>query len=165
MRLYDLLLVDLNVNGDLDVVMSGDGSPKIVGWLALWERAYMPLILKDYVNYYVGPWESEPNDSAAQANGPLVSGQDYYGQTDDADDYYSAYLRSSGHISVGLTTPLTVGLQLSLLYGSPASPVEWDDSAPYSLAYEGAAGRYYVLVHAESTVTTTALYTLRVTYP
>jgi hypothetical protein len=163
--LYDLLLVDLYVNGDLDVIVSGDGSPKIVGWLALWERVYLPLILKDYVDYYVGPWESEPNDSAAQADGPLVSGQDYYGQTDDADDYYSLYVRSSGTISAGLTTPLTQGLQLSLLYGSPASPVEWDNSAPYSLAYEGAAGWYHVLVHAESTVSATAPYTLRVTYP
>jgi hypothetical protein len=163
--LYDLLLADLTKQGDLDVIVCGQGSSTIDAWLSLWKRICLPLILKDYVDYYVGPWESEPNDSAAQANGPLVSGQDYYGQTDDTDDYYSAYRRGSGTISVGLTTPLTQGLQLSLLYGSPASQVRWDNSAPYSLEYEGAAGWYHVLVHAESTVTTTVPYTLRVTYP
>jgi hypothetical protein len=163
--LYDLLLADLTKQGDLDVIVSGQGSSTIAAWLSLWEHIYLPLVTKNHVTYFAGPWEVEPNDSPSEANGPLIAGQDYYGQTDDAEDHYSLYLRSSGQISVSLTTAITQGLQLSLLYGSPANQVEWDNSAPYSLEYGGTAGWYYVRVYADGTVTATVPYTLQVTHP
>jgi hypothetical protein len=161
----DVLVADIDKNGDLDTVVAGVGSPKIVSWLALWERAYLPIVSRNYVTYFAGPWEVEPNDSPSEANGALLSGQDYYGYLDDADDYYNIYVGSAGHIAVDLTAPITQGLELSLLYGLPASQVGWDGDAPYSLGYDGTAGGYYVRVYAEGTVTATTPYTLRVTHP
>jgi hypothetical protein len=46
---YDLLLADLNKNGDLDTIVSGEAAlerGKIVTWVALWQRVYLPVILK-----------------------------------------------------------------------------------------------------------------------
>ena len=44
-----MLLADLNKDGDLDTVVSGKTAPergKIVTWVALWQRVYLPIILK-----------------------------------------------------------------------------------------------------------------------
>jgi hypothetical protein len=165
MGTYDLLLVDLNKNADLDAVVAGQGSPEILALLAQWQRAFLPVITRDAVSFFSGPWEGEPNDSIAQANGALNSGQDYYGYVDDADDYFSVYLRSAGHLDVGLTGSITQGVRLSLWYGSPTSEVARDGFAPYSIGYDGAAGWYYVRVYHADPPTTTVTYTLQVTYP
>jgi len=54
---------------------------------------YLPVILKNYTPPFYGPWEIEPNDDAkTQANGPIISGQIYYGkfpnQSDEKDYFY-----------------------------------------------------------------------------
>jgi hypothetical protein len=51
----DVLVADIDKNGDLDTVAAGIGTPKIVTWLALWERAYLPLVLKSYADGVGGP--------------------------------------------------------------------------------------------------------------
>lgn len=46
---YDLLLADLNGDGDMDTVVSGQkasGGGEITTWLALWQRLYLPLIVR-----------------------------------------------------------------------------------------------------------------------
>jgi len=46
---YDLLLADLNKNGDLDTLVSGKTASergKIVTWVALWQRVYLPVVLR-----------------------------------------------------------------------------------------------------------------------
>ena len=55
----------------------------------------LPLVLQGYMPYFEGPWEREDNDRASQANGPLRSGQDYYGYPDDAFDYFYLSLASA----------------------------------------------------------------------
>jgi hypothetical protein len=165
MGAHDLLLADLNKNADLDTVVSGEGTPKVLALLAQWQRIYLPAAFRQAVPYFAGPGEREPNDSIAQANGALVSGQDYYGYPDDAEDFYGIYLRRAGRVDVALSSTVTAGLELSLWHGAPAGLVGWDGNTPYNLSYDGTAGWYYVRVYHAHPVTTTAPYTLRVTYP
>jgi len=70
-------------------------------------RVYLPLTLHNYINFFEGPWEVEPNDDArTQANGPIVSGRIYYGtflnNTDERDYFY-----------FDLTAPHTVEIWLT----------------------------------------------------
>lgn len=46
---YDLLLADLNQDGDMDTVVAGQtisGGGEIATWLALWQRLYLPIIIR-----------------------------------------------------------------------------------------------------------------------
>lgn len=67
---------------------------------------YLPATLRNYVDYFEGPWEAEPNDSAAQANGPIISGQTYNGtmsSSNDANDYFSFSLSKPANVILDLT--------------------------------------------------------------
>jgi hypothetical protein len=126
--------------------------------------AYLPLTLRDYVAYFEGPWEQEPNNSYLQANGPLRSGRDYYGYPDEKD-YFSIYLRSGGTITIDLTNHTGQGVQLQLFYQSTNNRVDSDLNAPYHITYTGPAGWYYIYIYTAGGYNTTTPYTLRVTYP
>ncbi len=70
--------------------------------------AYMPTIMQNYVTYFAGAEEVEPNNilSISQANGPLQSGKQYRGGFPTADDQYDVYyvfLADKGNIQVELT--------------------------------------------------------------
>ncbi|MBC7250254.1 MAG: hypothetical protein H5T62_08210, partial [Anaerolineae bacterium] len=140
------------------------------GWAALslsWERAdvFLPLVLRDYIRYFEGPWEMEPNNSYLEANGPLRSGQDYYGYPSDEKDYFSIYLRTGGRILIDLTNHTGTGVQLQLFYQSPGNRVGYDLDAPYHIEYTGSEGWYYIYVYTAGNYNTTTPYTLRATYP
>ena len=127
---------------------------------------YLPVVLREHVSYYAGPWEREDNDTYQQANGALYSGQDYQGYPDDTRDYFSIYLRTGGDITVDLTDHTGSGTQLQLFYQSVDNRVASDLSAPYHIEYPGgSAGWYYVYIYAPSGHNSTTPYTLRVTYP
>ncbi len=130
-------------------------------------RIYLPYALKDYVPYFEGPWEKEPNNTYLTANGPLRSGRDYNGYPDDEKDYFSVYLRSSGHIVIDLSNHNGLEVQLQLFYQNTANPpVANQMSAPYHIDYTGAAaGWYFIYIHSAGNYNTTTPYTLRVTYP
>jgi hypothetical protein len=127
-------------------------------------HVYLPLTLRDYVSLFKGPWEQEDNDNYLQANGPLRSGQDYYGYPDDQKDYFSIYLPASGTLAASVDGHTGQGVQLFLFYQSPANEVGWDYEAPYDISYTGPAGWYYVYIYTESGFNATTSYTLRVTY-
>jgi hypothetical protein len=156
---------DVDGDGDKDVIAGSTGDD-----IAWWENAgggavYVPLVLGDYVPYFKGPWEQEDNDSHTQANGPLISGSNYYGYPDDGKDYFSVQMPTNGTITVNLDNHTGQGVQLFLFYQSPANEVGWDYQAPYDLSYTGPAGWYYVYIYTESGFNATTPYTLRVTYP
>jgi len=111
-------------------------------------------------------WEAEPNDSLAQANGPLQSGTDYYGYPDDEWDYFSIYVDAAGQIIVDLTNHTGGGVQL-LLYDQDGvllvrdyDPSDYD----YHVEYTGGAGWYSVCIYTEDHNSDTP-YTLRATFP
>ena len=126
---------------------------------------FIPFTLRDYISYFEGPWEVEPNNSAQEANGPLRSGRDYYGYPNDAKDYFSIYLRAGGQIIIDLTNHTGSGVQLQLFYQTAGNIVAYDWNPPYHIDYTGSPGRYYIYIYTESGHNTTTPYTLRVTYP
>ena len=126
---------------------------------------YLPLVLRDYMAYFEGPWEEEDNDSYAEANGPLRSDRDYYGYPDDAKDYFSIYLRTGGDITIDLTGHNGQGVQLQLFYQSVDNRVDYDlDPPSYHIEYTGLAGWYYIYIYTASGYNNTTSYTLRVVY-
>jgi len=34
---------------------------------------YLPVVFKNYINYFEGPWEVEDNDTYLESNGPICS--------------------------------------------------------------------------------------------
>jgi hypothetical protein len=126
-------------------------------------RLYLPVLFKNYLHYFDGSCEIEPNNTYTQANGPLRSGLNYCGYPDDAKDYFSVYLGSGGTITVDLTNDVAVG-QLQLFYQSTANRVAIDLAARH-IAYTGAAGWYYIYIATTAGFSSVTPYTLRVTYP
>ena len=142
------------------------------GWAALslsWEnvtrKVHLPLALRDYIAYFEGPWEQEPNNSYLEANGPLRSGQDYYGYPNDEKDYFSIYLRTAGTITIDLTDHTGTGVQVQLFYQTVGNRVAGDMDAPYHVEYTGPAGWYYIYIYTAGGYNSTTPYTLRATFP
>jgi hypothetical protein len=130
-------------------------------------RVYLSLALRDYVSYFEGPWEQEPNNTYLTANGPLRSGRDYNGYPNDEKDYFSVYLRTSGHIVIDLSNHNGTEVQLQLFYQNTANPpVASQISPPYHIDYTAsAAGWYFIYIHSAGNYNSSTPYTLRVTYP
>ena len=133
---------------------------------------FLPLILKNSVQYFEGPWEVEDNDSASQANGPLRSSKDYYGHHDDASDYFFFHHSGGGLITIHMDTA-AADAQLLLYYQSTTSLMGHRGGPPYyitcpSVTYPtcGATGTYYIRIFTgEGSINPDVSYTLRVTYP
>lgn len=114
-------------------------------------------------------WELEPNESAAEANGPLASTPGYYGYPDTIQDYYYFDVQSAGQIRLEIANHSAQGGQLVLWYQSTALPENRKATcaaAPgCTLTYDGPAGRYYVQVYTVAGFSRNAPYTLRAVYP
>jgi len=117
--------------------------------------------------YIEGPWEQEPNNTYQQANGPLLSGIDYYGYPNDQKDFFIINSSIGGQIVIDLTNHTGQGVQLQLFYqtttGTPVVHSVWQ--APYHIQYTGLPGKYYIYIYTESNYNSSNPYTLRVTYP
>ena len=130
-------------------------------------RLYLPLALRNYIQYFPGPFDIGPNNSAAQATGPLQSGVDYHGYPDDAKEYFSFYLLANGNITVDLTNPTGQGTELALYYQADLQHnITFAFQPPFHIALTNRpSGWYYVEVFTGSGLNMTTPYTLRVTYP
>ena len=129
-------------------------------------RVYLPIVLKDFVNYYTSEWETEPNNTYLQPNGPLESGRVYRGVHNDEKDYYSVRLPVSGTLNVDMASP-NGGTQIQLFYqiADADHRVGYDLVPPYHIGYTGSPGWYYVYVNTNPAFVGTEAYTLTVTYP
>ena len=145
--------------------------PEVVGLdLILIPRryhVYLPLVLRDYVRYFDGPWEIEPNNSWQEANGPLISGRDYYGYPNDARDYFSIYTRQAGEITVNLTGHTGQGVQLQLFYQGIDNRVGYQivSGGQATIGHIGPAGWYYAYIYTAGGYNNDTPYTLQITYP
>lgn len=139
-------------------------------------KVYLPLVTR--IPCIFDPWECEPNNSAAQANGPLRSGRQYYGYHNDSDDIFSIDVRTAGQITVDLTnhvepacTPGRDCVQLLLYYESLDTLVDFDAEPPYHIPRDpvdpyGSAGWYYIRIFTpEELQSSTTSYTLQATFP
>jgi hypothetical protein len=128
-------------------------------------KIYLPLVMRDYTVFFEGPWEMEPNNTSLQANGPLRSGRDYYGNPNDEKDYFSINLKTGGQIIINLSNHTGQDVQLQLFYQNTSNLMKYDYDAPYSIDYTGEAGWYYIYIHAAGNYNSSTAYTLQVTYP
>ncbi len=134
-------------------------------------RSFAPLAL--FVPQPVcfpGPNESEPNNSAASANGPLCPGVVFRGLSNDLWDMYHLDTTRAGDITVALTGHFGDGMQLSLYTGTVGgSPYQQDteDGDGLQVALRGAPpGRYYVVVYtAKPSPAETRHYSLHISFP
>lgn len=122
------------------------------------------------------PAISEPNNSLAEAIGPLCSGQTYQTVPEDANDWFYFDMSLAGSVMVTMTNNNAFGVQLRLhdttgniLGYTNTPPVFYITCANYinpncSPGTPFPPGRYYIGIYASGNYTTTP-YSLTVTYP
>ena len=125
---------------------------------------YLPLALKNQASYFEGPWEVEPNNAYAQANGPLRTGRNYYGHPNDAWDYFTICPRAPGNATIDLTNHTGQGVQLQLR-DQAQKLLAYVYRPPYHIDYAVSAGCYSIGIYTASGYSSATPYTLRVTYP
>ncbi len=111
--------------------------------------------------------EVEPNNSGAEANGPLRSGVSVSGYANDVSDYYRLTVTATGTLTAALTNPQGQGTQLQL-YREPVSTntlVQSDGVPPYTLSAGVTPGVYFVRVYTAGGYTSAVPYSLQVTFP
>ena len=109
-------------------------------------------------------WEAEPNNSLAQANGPLQSGVGYYGYPNDAWDYFNVYVSTIGRITVDLMNHTGEGVQL-LLYDQDGVLLDRAWQPPYHVESDVYWGWYSIRIYTESGYNSDTPYTLRAVFP
>ena len=136
------------------------------GILIALEKLHLPFVVNNFVSYFEGPFEQEPNNTADQANGLLRSGRVYQGYPNDANDYFAFKTTSTGIITVDLTNHTGAGVQV-LLYGQDQSQgyVAIDQTPPHHFDYSGPPGLYRLRIYTELGYNTTSPYSLTVTFP
>ncbi|MFN8597839.1 MAG: VCBS repeat-containing protein [Anaerolineae bacterium] len=141
----------------------------VTGTFRIWAyNVNLPLIVNNFVQLFDSPTEIEPNNTPAQANGPLISGRAYNGLHNDDKDYFSFYASAPGQATMVLTTTYVDHLQLQLR--SPATNgtnlLAYVYAQPFSLTYPiTQAGWYYAYIFVESNYVDNSAYTLTVSFP
>jgi hypothetical protein len=132
---------------------------------------FLPLITHNYAACFPGASEQEPNNSPAQANGPLCLGQNYAGKPDfdKQSDWFYFEVGSSGTVTVRITNFDPVA-QVQL-YATPVGEGSLlashnnQQSGIYQIVRNLTPGRYYVRLVSVTTPVGTQNYTIRVTFP
>ena len=137
-------------------------------------RTYLPVVFRHPTPtrtptptrppFFEGPFEQEPNNSVAQANGALRSGRDYFGYPNDRDDYFSFVVNTTSPITIDLTNHTGRDTQLQLFYQSTSNRVGYAGAPPYYIEHTGPAGWYYIRVVAQGNYNSDTLYTLRASF-
>ena len=132
------------------------------------DKVYVPIVAKP--NVFQGTVEAEPNNLRTQANGPLQSGVNYFGNPNDANDYFSFVVPKAGAVDVtlsGHSGAAVNGLQLQLRDVNDQQ-VAFVFADPFVInAPNLAPGVYYVRIFyaPPGPYNSNTQYTLRVTYP
>jgi hypothetical protein len=139
-------------------------------------KVYIPVTLKNYLAYFDGPWEVEPNNTTGQANGPLRSGQAYRGYPGqifnnrrDSTDYFSIDLKTTGTIRATVTDFHATG-DLVVRDSSGAQKARWGGAGGTTMNVTATGlppAWYYIQVYVDisKTVDSTIAYTLTTTFP
>ena len=113
-------------------------------------------------------YELEDNDSGATANGPLLSGLVYHGNTDDLKDYYKFYVDAPAAITITFSEPAGWNGQIQLFYNDLLQRKAYDVHTPYQIVYtllpsESGWYYFYVATLAED-INPNLSYTFTITY-
>jgi hypothetical protein len=129
------------------------------------DRLLLANVQRDFRPQFGGTAEVEPNNTAAAANGPLVSARPVIGFQNDDKDYFRLTTTQTGPIVVELSGTSATGTQLQLLTES-LTRVGYDADAPYRIELPNAApGTYFAYLVTGGAFNSTVPYTLRVTFP
>lgn len=137
---------------------------------ALIKSAFLPMIGQDFLQYFVGPQEVEPNNRFSEANGPLVSNQVYNGifSANDKNDLFYIYLPSPSSIEILLTNIGANEDYNLVLYDMDKEQIafrgELGNSNEHITPLPVPRGKYYILVFNHSGTISTQPYQLRVAY-
>ena len=134
--------------------------------------AYTPLVLYQPAPppvCFPGPDESEPNNMAAAADGPLCNGATYKGRPNDEYDIFYIDLKRPGDVAVTMSNHPRANVQLALHYqviSNNALDVDANGSDGFSVGNtNGQAGRYFIVIYVpEGNTGGSAQYSLRVTF-
>lgn len=131
---------------------------------------YLPLSIKAS-GFYEGPWEEEPNNSFAQANGNLRSGRTYYGYHNDAADYFKFNVLNPGQVTINFDSQhtLMVGgysvVQIQLK-NEQGDRLEYKVGPDSQISLSLNPGEYYVYIYTRVDYTDASKqYQVVVTYP
>lgn len=114
-------------------------------------------------------WETDGNDTAASADGPVRPATRYYAFPEDANDYFYLDLERPGSLWVEVYGHTGDQLQLSLWYQATTSESNyrggaWGVGSGFLGVSNLAPGRYYVQVNTGSGNNSRNVYTLFVNY-
>ena len=130
---------------------------------------YAPVVTRQTSGGF-GPFEVEPNNLRTEANGPLQSGVNYFGNPNDANDYFSFVVPKAGPVVVtlnGHSGAAVNGLQLQLRDVNDQQ-VAFVFAEPFVINVPNLApGAYYVRIFyaPPGPYNSNTRYTLRVNYP
>jgi hypothetical protein len=132
-------------------------------------RLSLPVLVR---NYWAGPWEAEPNDTIATANGPVQSDRVYYGtfpMASDLNDYYYFDLVTANTVEVWLTNIRTGHNYDLVLRNASSAIIGYSGMLGNNDEYinTGTAlppGRYYIQVYNRSSSGSSQAYHLFVVY-
>ncbi len=133
-------------------------------------RLSLPLVFREWSYYFLGPSEKEPNNLRAEANGPLLSGVNYLGNPNDANDYFSFIVPKAGPVAITLSGhagEAVNGLQLQLRDANDQQ-ITFVFAAPFVINVPNLApGTYYARIFyaPPGPYNSSTQYTLRVDYP
>lgn len=132
----------------------------------IFNSVYIPLTLREYIKFYDLTAETEPNNTAAQANGSIRSGVVIHGLPDDQKDYFYFHLMNASDISINLSNHTGKDVQLQLFYQTAGNrPVPISTKPPYRITYPRApGGLYFVYINTGSGYNSTQTYELTITY-
>jgi len=126
-------------------------------------RTVLPMILSVGFSEF-SPFEVEPNNSAATANGRLLFGRNYQGYPNDMEDYFYFDVPAGQPQTLNISLDNITGTdpQLQLHFNGYPNRVDSDQAPPYRLHYVAPPGRYYVRVVVVGGYNTATAYVLRV---
>ena len=106
-------------------------------------RALLPGVFG--VVCYQRTTETDPNNTPAEANGPLCAGQSVRAWPDDNYDYYFFQVTESRQIEIELRNAV-VPIHLQLLAGNGVDVLQTVSAAPYTITRPLSPGVYYLRV-------------------
>jgi hypothetical protein len=132
------------------------------------QSLFLPIITNNYSSCFYGA-EIEPNNTPAEATGPLCFSANITGQPDGLpnSDYFYFDLPASRSFTVVATKFDPVG-QMQLFYETTTTPIATigdQANGTYQIQHNGAPGRYYIRLISVTNPVGQQTYTLRVNTP
>jgi len=133
--------------------------------LAVRSNVYLPTLAQNYARCWTTGYESEENDTPADANGFLCSGVPVQGWPDDVRDYFRVLASAAGTLTATLTNYTGQPGQLQLMDQAGVVLLAFSSRPPYQLSVAVTPGIYHLRIVTSGGFNQTTPYLLSVTIP